>query len=707
MYDRRIKIFVVLGSVLLAVFLFRLAQLQLKTDTQISEKIADLRRQQGRSRQLKTLRGKILDRNGKILATDQPVFDLYISCRLAGLLDQRFNKAGILLAERTLDPQKETQKTIRKIQGDSEILQQVIEKSARFGAVRSELEDEIRIKNDQIWNIRLFQAWRKNCPQSPLYKQYKDNLLAVKSADYIADFENNFPDTNDRLVKIGKTDIVEMHQDLPIVQLKTDDDVIAAQIEFMNIPDVKIMPRSQRAYPFGSVAAQTIGWVSTPRQEDIQLFEDDRYSKYVSGDVSGRDDGVEYVCETLLRGKRGELYYDPDGNEVRLETQFGKDVRLTLDIQLQEKIEKYMTSYSLPPDAGPGLSVVIIDVSTGQILVLASLPTFDLNRVRFDYSRLINDAGRPLSNRAINELYPPGSSVKPVILIAGLEAGAITPQETMDCLPRRPPQGWPQCWIFKQHGQSHGSVNARNAIKGSCNIYFSHLADRINSAVLQKWLFNFGYGRRILRGPAGANSESQRNFNQAGGIISSSRPTKNIQNIDQLPPLVDDEKRYFGIGQGNLRATPLQVANAMSAIARGGYFLAPTLFIDDINDIKNKPSTAAGRAEPVFLGVSPSVLDTVYDGMHAVVNEPEGTAYNAFSRHRFSSRGITVYGKTGSCEAPEHAWFAGFAKDNSGHSIAVAVLVEGGKSGSNVAAPLAADILSLCVDAGYPGKNSR
>jgi penicillin-binding protein 2 len=702
MYDKRIKIFVVLGAVLLSVFLFRLARLQLAPDYEISGKIAELKRQQGRSRQLKTLRGKIIDRNGKILAVDEPVFELYISYRLSSTLDDRLSRAKLLLAETGSDPQKAIKKTIQELQDSSEILRQVIEKSAHFGPSRSEQEETIRKRNDQIWNLRLFQAWRKNCTQTALYKQYGNDLLAVKLSEFTADFENSFPDPNGRLIKIAGTDIAEMREDLPLLQLKTDDDVITAEIEFMNIEAVKIMPRSQRTYPFGLAAAQTIGWVSLPQEKDIQFFADDRYSRYLSGEVSGRD-GVEFVCETTLRGKRGEIYYDADGNEVRLETEFGKDVRLTLDIELQSRIEKYMTQYNLPADAGPGMSAVIIDVPSGQILALVSLPTFDLNRVRNDYTALGSDANEPMRNRAINQLYPPGSSVKPLILIAGLQSGAITPQETIDCSPHRPPQGWPQCWISRQYpGRSHGPVNARNAIKHSCNIYFSHLADRIDPAVLQRWLFNFGYGRRILPPPsADPDTEAVRNFTQAGGIISSSRPTEIIEHPEPAfggPPLTEGERRYFGIGQGSLRTTPLQAANAMASIARGGLYLPPRLFIEDNNDTK---------IEPESLGISQTSLDTVYDGMRAVVNEPEGTAYNAFSHRRFSGSGITIYGKTGSTENPEHAWFAGFVKDNSGRSIALAVLVEGGKSGANVAAPLAADIISFCIEARCIGNNPK
>jgi cell division protein FtsI/penicillin-binding protein 2 len=136
----------------------------------------------------------------------------------------------------------------------------------------------------------------------------------------------------------------------------------------------------------------------------------------------------------------------------------------------------------------------------------------------------------------------------------------------------------------------------------------------------------------------------------------------------------------------------------MAVISRGGVYLEPTLFISDSNNVKYNPFP---------LGISQMTLDTVYDGMRAVVNESEGTAYNAFSHHGFSSQGITVYGKTGSTEKPEHAWFAGFTKESSGRSIAIALVVEGGESGGNVAAPIAAEILNLCVESGCIGRNSR
>ena len=237
--------------------------------------------------------------------------------------------------------------------------------------------------------------------------------------------------------------------------------------------------------------------------------------------------------------------------------------------------------------------------------------------------------------------------------------------------------------------RGRGGNNAKNAIKGSCNIYFSRLAERIDPVVLQRWLYNFGYGRKALQNFASVAANGDRNLRQAKGQIADS-PAKNP---DEIPPLANDERRWFGIGQGNLRATPVQVADAMATIARGGIYKAPRLFAEDADAPVDSPA----------LEISQQTLNLVREGMRAVIEEQGGTAHEEFANAGFTSQGIRVYGKTGSTEKPEHAWFAGFAEDASGRSIAVAVLVEGGKHGASDAAPLARDILRYCVEAGYIG----
>jgi len=703
MYDKRIKIFVILSAVLLLFCLLRLTQMQLLPSSSVQSDIEELKRQRGQSRQLKTVRGKILDITGKVLATDEPHFQLCINYKLSCFMDDRVRQGKLLRAadKEEVDAVAEVQKELDVGLAD---LNQVINKCAQFkGVESSEIKTEIQKINDFIWNQRAFQAWARKFPDSEVREQYK-SIISIPDYEAIADFEKKEPDLTERLRLVNKIDIVEMHKLWPLLELKTDDDIFAAQVEFLNADGIQILPEARRSYPYDTAAAQTIGWVGpvTQNEEDRRLFADDKLSSYLSGELGGREDGVEYVCETILRGRRGELFRDIDGQLSRTRSLFGKDVRLTLDIELQQRIENYLTTYNHDPNCGPGMSAVVIEVATGDILALVSIPLFDVNRARYDYGDLAKDPNKPLINRAINKWYPPGSVVKPLILIAGLESGTITPEEIIECTAQKAPKGWPSCWIYNRYEIGHDSKwdnnNARNAIRGSCNIYFSHLADRIDPLVLQQWLFKFGYGRNILFPPASvAQTELNRNLRQLSGVISNTIPRGPISSFEQVPPLSESERRWFGIGQGKLLVTPLQVANAMAAIARGGAYRPPRLFMNEPND---------SRFETIELGISPQTLDVIYDGMSAVVSETGGTAYSIFSPvlTSLAEQDIKVYGKTGSTQAPENAWFGGFATDSTNRSIAIAVVVEGGQHGSSDAAPLARDIIQFCFDAGYVGK---
>ena len=702
MYDKRIKIFVIISALLLLVCLLRLTQMQLLPTSSVQSDIEELKRQRGQSQELKTVRGKILDRTGKALATDEPQFQLCINYKLTCFMDDRIREDRLSSAAEKEDPDA-VANVQKKLDLGLTDLNQIINKCAQFKGVEpTEIKNEIRKINDYIWNQRTFQAWARKFPNSEVFQNY--DIISIPAYEAIADFEKKEPDRQKRFRLVSKVDIAEMHKPWPLLDLKTDDDIFAAQLEFLKVDDIQILPKARRIYPYGTAAAQTIGWVGlvTHSEDDSGLFADDKLSSYLSGEICGREDGVEYVCETILRGRRGELIYDIDSQLIsQTRSRFGKDVSLTLDIELQQRIENYLTDYKHDPNCGPGMAAVVIDVGTGDILALVSIPVFDLNRARYDYGDLTNDPDKPLINRAINEWYPPGSVVKPLILITGLESGKITPDEIIGCPAQKAPKNWPSCLLYNRYRTGHDGRwknNARNAIRGSCNIYFSRLADRIDPLVLQQWLFKFGYGRNILFPPAStANTEFNRNLRQLPGVISNTIPRGAISNFEQIPPLRKSERRWFGIGQGNLRVTPLQVANAMAAIARDGLYKPPRLFMDE----PNNPGL-----DTIDLGISLQTLAVVYDGMSDVVNETGGTAYSTFKPilTSLAEQDIKVYGKTGSTEDPEHAWFGGFAIDGANRSIAIAVVVEGGQSGSSDAAPLARDIIQFCIDAGYVGK---
>jgi penicillin-binding protein 2 len=710
MYEKRIKIFVILSSLLLFLCLLRLIQMQLLPTSSVQSDIERLKRQKGQSRQLKTVRGEILDTKGNVLATDEPHFQLCIDYKFSSFMDDRVRQGKLLRAADKEDPD-----AVAKVQKELELgledLNQVIDKCAQFRGVQSsDIRTEIKRINDKIWNRRAFQAWRPNFPNSELSNKY-NSILSVPHSEAFADFQMKEPDLTKRIRLINRIDIAEMHDPKPLLALKTDDDIFAAQLEFLKVDGIQILPKARRLYPYGTVAAQTIGWVGRVTQtKDQQLFKDDKLASYLAEDIGGREDGVEYICEALLRGRRGEEFEDIDSQIVRTEISFGTDVKLTLDIELQEEIENYLATYPHEPNCGPGMAAVVIDVGTSDILALVSMPVYDLNRARYDYSDLVSNSDKPLINRAINKRYPPGSVVKPLILIAGLESGKITPEQIISCPAQKAPQAWPSCWLYNRFRSGHDGRwknNARNAIRGSCNIYFSRLAHRIDSQVLQQWLFNFGYGQTILFPPPSiAQNEIPRNFRQLSGVISNIAPRKQITDFEQIPPLSDSEKRWFGIGQGNLRTTPLQVANSMATIARDGIFKLPQLFKRDLQDAVYDSSAAS---QGIDLEISPGTLAVICDGMSAVVNEMSGTANTTFAEALpgLAEMNIKVYGKTGSTQAPENAWFGGFAVDGKNKSIAIAVVVEGGEHGSSDAAPLARDIIQFCIEQGYIGQTQQ
>jgi len=712
MYDKRVKIFIAISLAMLAIYVLRLAQMQLLTDSKLQDEIDKLKQQSGRSKQLKTVRGRILDRDGRVVAVDTPRFQICINYELSSFLDDRVVEAKKLAAEK-----KNSNPSLFDFYDEletkrSQLMEVVIPGCAKFGMSEQQVWEKIKAINDGIWNLRAFLAWRRSSrdPNS-LASRYNNQIISIPFSEAMADFSQHFSE-DERLNRIIRVSgLPEMTQPLPLVDLKTDDDVFSAQVEFMDLNDVQILPTGQRHYPYGPVASQTIGWVGLATQKrDTKLFEDDPLASYLKGEMCGREDGVEYVCESVLRGRRGEVVIDIDRELVRQnEPDFGDDVVLTLDVELQKKIEQDMADPKVNPGYhSHGMAAVAIEVGSGDILALVSMPTYDLNRARYDYGDLLEDPNKPVIHRAINKQYPPGSCIKPVILIAAMEAGLVTAEEPIACESRPAPAGWPNCLIFRKNGIGHNEQwlnNARNALKGSCNVYFSRVADRLDPPVLQRWLFLFGYGRPVPLGcPAPPTGDTTpRQFRQAPGQISAKPPApgKQVQSLDDVGPLYEGDRRLVGIGQGRLWATPLQVANAFATIARDGLYKPARLFLKP--DILNP----AGPDTSSDLNISQHTLSVVRDGMSAVVNEPGGTAHDVFAPVALSRYGVHVYGKTGSTEGSYNAWFAGFVEDTRGRKLALALVIEGGQSGSHDAAPLGCHIIKLCIDAGYIGNGTR
>jgi penicillin-binding protein 2 len=656
------------------------------------------------ARQLPTVRGSILDRNGNVLAVDRPVFWLHINYRLSKYADERYRQAAILtLIDKGETPQAAERMYDRENADQLKAFETAVIKCAEvMGCSTDEVRQRIAEINDRIWERREFYAWFDHCPDSPLRNQYR----YVPQSKAREEFARVFS-VNKRLRLAYASDKAEMYEPQPLFELD-ESQLARAHVAFLGIEAVTIEPEAKRVYPFGSAACQIVGWVGPVQEADQRFFQDDKYRRYLDNEVCGAS-GVERVCEALLRGSRGEVTYDKNDNEIaRRPVEFGKNVRLSIDIHLQQQIEQFLSDPNQHSCGDKCLAAVVQEVATGDILAMVSTPVYDLNTVRRRYDELAADAvRRPFLNKALTEHYPPGSTIKPILLAIALQEGKLSAGEVISCPSQAAPEGWPNCLFFRKTGLGHDwrpwPNNARNAIRVSCNVFFSHAADRMDPAVLQRRLFDFGYGHRILPGPfappgeeaAGIDSGLNRFMPESTGYISSRIPSGAVRSVEDLPPLNRPDLKQFGIGQGNLTVTVLQVANAAAVIAREGIYKHPRLFLDDA-DVSNNWQKD--------LGLSPAALQVVREGMRAAVTEEHGTGYEAFSHSTLNQTDVKVFGKTGSTSGRYNAWFMCFAEDSSGRALSLAVVVEGGRSGSEDAAPLARRIMEMCHEAGYIGR---
>ncbi|RPJ36821.1 MAG: hypothetical protein EHM35_07470, partial [Planctomycetaceae bacterium] len=231
MYDKRVKIFIAISLAMLLMCVLRLAQMQLLADSQLQDEITRLKLQRGSSRQLKTVRGRILDRKGDVLAADAPRFQVCISYQLSSFLDDRVVEARRLKAS-----EKEANPSLVDFYNEIEakrnqLNEVIIPGCVKLGLSEQEVRSEIKVINDYMWNQRAFQAWRGGTPDPNLLAKYPD-IRSVPLSKAMADFEERFPDPNERLRRVANVDdLREMEKPMPLLELKTDDDIFAAQLE--------------------------------------------------------------------------------------------------------------------------------------------------------------------------------------------------------------------------------------------------------------------------------------------------------------------------------------------------------------------------------------------------------------------------------------------------------------------------------------------
>ena len=482
----------------------------------------------------------------------------------------------------------------------------------------------------------------------------------------------------------------EINQQEYIFAQDVDIDVISA-IKERGLTGVSVDATTVREYQT-SAAAHLLGRVGSIQNSTWDYYRELGYSM---NDKVGID-GAESAFESYLRGESGTLVQELDTSGRVIseywytnsktgetdEPQPGDNVMLTLDLRLQEKVEEILanTIENLDSEDTEGGAVVVESVKDGEILAMASYPTFDLANV-YSNSTLYNEVKdnplRPFTNRATQEFYYPGSTFKPLVAIAALEEGLTTPTEEIEDtgsleLPEEEhyPYGdfHPQCWIYRQYGGNHGWENLAEALRDSCNIYFYTLGHRLGIDKIDEYAAAFGLGEPTgievpevkgwVAGPATSEALNQTWY--GGNLLNAA------------------------IGQDNTQVTPLQLANYIVTLLNGGDHLVPHLL---------KTVKSSDYAETVYeqerevrnsLELDPANVEAVKQGMWAVANDPESTVDQYLSNLAVEVGAKTGSAQVGSAELEADAIFTLFAPYDD-PEIVISIVVEGGASGGNLA----------------------
>lgn len=458
----------------------------------------------------------------------------------------------------------------------------------------------------------------------------------------------------------------------------------------------------QRLYPGGPALAHILGYRQIASEK--HLLHDACEEPLRINDRVGIQ-GVEALYECHLRAIKGKrlVEIDATGKAIRtisqVEPQSGKSLKLSIDSALQEKAYEIIDTNAITTGVKVDLTkkrvaVIGLDPQTGEILLLLSYPSYDpenFEKGSKKSAQYFTDKAKPLFDRALLGTYPPGSVFKPFVAAGALEEEAITEDETVQ------DNGYIQAgpirfhnWFYNQYGKTDGAVDLRKGLQRSNDIYFYTIGERMTPEHIKKWAGTFGFGKST--GIA---------FPEASGLI----PT------DFWKRETIGEKWYLGdtynlsIGQGYLLTTPLQVAHASAAFANGGKLCKPQILRLDASE--NEDILESSEPDCTDLGLSPKTITAVREGMRKAC-QTGGTGWPFFNfgvpagKSASDSARIDVGCKTGTAQshrphADPHAWFTVFAPYDK-PEILLTVMVEEGGEGSNVAAPIAKEILKEYFD---------
>ena len=452
-----------------------------------------------------------------------------------------------------------------------------------------------------------------------------------------------------------------------------------------DLPGVTIQVSDSREY-HTTAAAHLLGRVAIIGPEEYEELKEEGYGL---NDTIGKD-GMEKALESYLRGTDGvrAVEVDRQTGQVMAEymvedTQPGRNCYLTVDLALQERLEQALADTlaaikekgenSKDGDGADveGGAAVVIDVDTGEILAMASWPTYSLEHFSAQFSVNNSDPMRPFFNRAIMATYSPGSTFKMCTSLAALEEGIIEPDTKIydeGVYKRYADVGYsPRCWIYRQYGRNHGNINVSQALKYSCNYFFYEMGYQLQPERLNKYATQLGLGQKT-----GVELSGEKAGNLAGPESRQANGGEKWYGADTL---------MAAIGQSDHLFTPLQLANYVATLVNGGTRYQPHL-LKTVMDYTN--TEVYEEVQPTVLNtveISASSLAAIKEGMKGVVTE-DGTASSYFAGFP-----IQVGGKTGSAQMVGHSAtgvFVSFAPYDQ-PEIAVCVVGEYASSGGSLA----------------------
>ena len=474
------------------------------------------------------------------------------------------------------------------------------------------------------------------------------------------------------------------YQPIPLKQDITPDEQAFIEAHRNELPELETLDEQRRLYPADGFAAHLLGYVGEVSEDDLNQS---RYAFYSPGDVVGKS-GVEEAYDEILRGVDGsrDVIVNSHGKEVGVMGQElatpGQDLRLTIDLDVQMAAERALE--------GKTGAIVAMDPHTGEILAMASRPTFDPNQFlhlsRAYWQTIVENPDHPLLNKSIQAQLAPGSTFKIIMSLAGLQEN-VAQDLKVQCN-----GGGVFYGQFHACDRHHGAVNIHNAIPYSCDTFFYTLATKLGIDTIARYADSVGIGDKT-----GIDLPDE-----ASGIM----PSTMWKLKTQHQPWYPGEVVSVGIGQGAVEASPLQLARALSGIASGGVLVRPHVVFP--NELSSDQLAAIHNAYPGSgdrtISLSPDNWETITDGMAAVTG-PMGTAASAHLD------GIDFAGKTGTAQVMSHdalartdkghntepnAWFVGMAPRRN-PDIVVAVLWEHGVWGQ-YSARLASQVITAYVN---------